>query len=73
MKKRHVYIGLIALMALLVLMACGAYADVKIVDCFPDPVFREVIRAYDTDGDGDLDDTEISNITRLELDWTGRY
>ena len=58
-------IGFILFLLLAAVCAC-ALADVAINAAnFPDSNFREVMKEFDTDGDGSLSDREISGITTI--------
>lgn len=58
--------------ALLLLLCVSASADVKISKkYFPDHHFREVVRTYDTNQDGTLDDEEIQAVRTIDCEGKG--
>ena len=64
-------IGLLLTLAL-VLICALALADVIINEVtFPDEAFRNVVKTFDTDGNGKLSDTEIAAVTEISCEKKG--
>ena len=61
---------LTALLALCLCLVPAAFADGGIAideTSFPDPVFRAYVTGFDADGDGALSDTEIADVTWIDV------
>ena len=67
MKKTIVFIAAVLVMALAAATALAA--DVKIDESsFPDGVFREYVKAFDSDADGVLTDAERGKVTVIDVE-----
>lgn len=66
--------NIFAAFVMVVLLCEAAFADVSIVENFPDDAFRSYVSAnFDTDSDGTLSDTEIAAVVRIPATMTYSY
>ena len=67
MKKTGLFF--IAVLAMVLAVSCALAADTVIDESnFPDAVFREYVKAFDTDSDGVLSDAELGKVAVIDVE-----